>query len=144
MVSRRPMTAPSGRPADPRQLLGRCGERAAAQALRRAGLRIVAERARAGGVELDLVAEDGELLVFVEVKARRGTGYGTPAESVTAGKRRRLVRGALAWLARRGALDRPCRFDVVEVTATAQGLHVRHIEDAFRPEPGDAGRGRRC
>jgi putative endonuclease len=122
---------------DPRQRLGRSGERAAAAALRRAGLRIVAERVRAAGVELDLVAEAGELVVFVEVKARGGTGYGAPAEGVSATQQRRIARGALAWLARRGALDRPCRFDVVEVLRTAQGLRLRHIEDAFRPDPGD-------
>jgi putative endonuclease len=129
--------------ADDRQRLGRAGERAAAAALRRCGLRVVAERVRAAGVELDLVAEAGELVVFVEVKARGGTGFGTPAECLSAAQQRRIARGGLAWLAQRGALDRPCRFDVVEVLETADGLRLRHIEDAFRPDPGEGGSRRR-
>jgi putative endonuclease len=118
---------------DPRQRLGRRGESIAEEVLRRAGLRILARRYRWRSTEIDLVAADGELIVFAEVKTRGGAGYGWPAEAVTASKRRHLARGALAFLARRGWLDRPCRFDVVEVLVDARGNpRVRHIEDAFR------------
>ncbi len=87
---------------------------------------------RAG--EIDLVAEIAGIVVFVEVKARRRPVDARPADSVTAYKRRRMMRAALAWLARRGWSDRPCRFDVVEVWFGGAGLEeVRHLDDAFRP-----------
>jgi putative endonuclease len=121
---------------DPRQGLGRSGEDAAARALERAGLSVVARRFRWRGGELDLVAErpDG-LVIFVEVKTRSGSRYGAPAEAVTATKRRRLARTALAFLSRTGRQEARTRFDVIEVRADGRGeLQLRHIEDAFRLE----------
>jgi len=121
---------------DPRQGVGRHGERLAEAALRRAGLRIVERRFRSRHGEIDLVAELGELLVFVEVKTRRGTGYGMPAEAVTAAKRRHMVRAAEAYLQRRRCHDRACRFDVVEVhLGPDDAARIEHIEDAFRLTP---------
>ena len=118
---------------DSRQRFGRQGEAAAEDALRRAGLRVVARRFRLRSGEIDLIAEDGDVLVFVEVKARRLTGYGHPAESVTRVKQRRIARTALAYLQRHDCLERPCRFDVVELVGEPGGpLEVRHIIDAFR------------
>ncbi len=123
------------RPPDPRQRLGRLGEAAAEQVLQRAGLRVLARRFRLRTAEIDLVAERADLVVFVEVKARRGDRYGTPAEAVTAVKRRRMARAALAFLSRHGRTDRRARFDVVEVFVDDSGVRrVRHIEDAFRLE----------
>lgn len=128
----------AGRPPDPRQQLGRGGEELAARTLEDAGYRVVARRWRRAGAELDLVCERGDQVVFVEVKTRSGRGYGTPAEAVTRLKRRRLARAALSFLVRRGWLDRPCRFDVVEVVAgPGAAAAVRHIADAFRLERGD-------
>ena len=119
---------------DPRQALGLEGEEAAARHLESRGLRVVERRWRCRAGEIDLVAEDGGVLVFVEVKARGGAGYGTPAEAVTPSKQRRLVTLASWFLAERDAHERPCRFDVVEVLPAANGaVHVRHLADAFRP-----------
>lgn len=119
---------------DPRQVLGKEGEAAAEQALREAGLRIVERRFRVRLGEIDLVAEDGDVLVFVEVKTRRGVGYGSPWEAVIPRKQEHLARAALAYLARHRMLGRRCRFDVVEVLwPRAGGPCVRHIADAFRP-----------
>jgi putative endonuclease len=121
---------------DPRQGLGRRGEQAAERALETAGLRILERRWRWRGGEIDLVAEEGELLVFVEVKTRSGEDCGWPAEAVTARKRRRMARTALGYLSRRGWLERPSRFDVVEVVAEPGARPtVRHIRDAFRIGP---------
>ena len=121
-------------PRDPRQVLGREGEAAAEDALRDAGLRILERRFRVRQGEIDLVAMDGDVLVFVEVKTRRGLGYGSPSEAVISGKQKRLARVALAYLARHGMLERRCRFDVVEVLYEGPGhSRVRHIPDAFRP-----------
>lgn len=113
---------------DPRQRLGIAGEALAEAVLRDKGLRILARRWRCRSGEIDLIAEDGRWLVFVEVKARAGEGFGRPSEAVDARKRRRLARAALTYLQAEDALERPCRFDVVEV-----GREIRHIEDAFRP-----------
>jgi putative endonuclease len=125
----------SERPVDPRQALGRSGERAAEALLGRAGLRVVARRFRLRCGEIDLVAERGDLTVFVEVKTRSGQRYGRPAEAVTPAKQRRLARAALVFLARSGRLARRTRFDVVEVRVEADGtIRPRHIVDAFRPE----------
>lgn len=76
------------------------------------GLRLLARQYRCRGGELDLVMRDGDYLVFVEVRARRGTAYGGAAASITAGKRRRIILAARHYLACHH-LDAPCRFDVV-------------------------------
>jgi len=123
-------------PGDPRQALGRRGEQLAARFLERAGLRIIARRFRLRCGEIDLIALDRELVVFVEVKTRRGRGYGAPAESVTPSKQQKISRVALAFLSGRGWHERPCRFDVVEVVAGGKTSEIRHIPDAFRLGPG--------
>lgn len=114
---------------DRRRAVGLAGEAAAASFLEGLGYRIVEHGWRCRAGEIDLVAEDGDVLVFVEVKARGGEGFGTPAESVTPSKRRRLARLAAWFLAERNAHERRCRFDVVEV----RGDDVHHLADAFRP-----------
>ena len=114
---------------------GRWGEDLAAGVLRRAGLRILGRRVRTGRRgELDLVARDGDTLVFVEVKTRRAEVYGRPADSVDRDKRRALSRAAVRYLRR--LRDRPpyIRFDVVEVIGEPGGAaapEVRHLRDAF-------------
>jgi putative endonuclease len=99
-------------------------------------MRVLERRYRRRFGEIDLIAEQGERLVFVEVKTRRGAGYGTPAEAVTPRKRHRIALVALAYLQQRGWLERPCRFDVVEVlVGPDDGRRVHHIPDAFRLWP---------
>jgi putative endonuclease len=122
--------------ADSRGRLGRRGEAAAEALLRRAGMRILERRFRVRCGEIDLIAEQDGRIVFVEVKARRGTGYGIPAAAITKSKRERIARVALAYLQRRSWLNRPTRFDVVEVLAgPGQKVETCHIEDAFRLWP---------
>ena len=123
-----------------RQTLGALGERIAARWLRRGGWEIVAERFRSGRRDLDLVARRGAEVAFVEVKARRGGGYGDPVEAVTWRKRRELVRSAQVWIDRHGRAGETYRFDVVGVLLSeARGdpagrprVRVRHVVDAFR------------
>jgi putative endonuclease len=78
---------------------GLAGEQAAEEALAAAGLTVVARRFRCRMGEIDLVAWEGPVLVFVEVKRRASVSHGTPAESVDARKRARLARAAAVWLA---------------------------------------------
>jgi putative endonuclease len=104
-------------------------EELCAEILRRAGLRILARNWRCRFGEIDLVAEEGDTLVFAEVRLRRGAGaFGGAAESVTAAKRARLVAAARLYLSRRP--ETRCRFDVLLLDAL-EGGRVRWIRDAF-------------
>ncbi|MCC6355053.1 MAG: YraN family protein [Verrucomicrobiae bacterium] len=94
---------------------GSFGERAAAAFLRTRGYRILTRRFAAGGGEIDLVCRHGEVLAFVEVKARSRDDFGRPAEAVTAKKRRRIAKAALAYLQLLGNPAVYFRFDIVEV-----------------------------
>jgi len=108
------------------------GERLAAEHLARAGYRIVARNVRADGVEIDVVAARGSLVVFVEVKARRGRRFGAPEDAVDPRKCARLVRGARAWLREHAPRATRVRFDVIAVEPDAAGqLQVRHLPGAF-------------
>ena len=112
--------------------LGAEGELLAAEHLARAGYRIAARNVRADGVEIDLVVTRGALVVFVEVKTRRGRGFGTPEEAVDARKCARLARGARAWLHAHGRRGARARFDVICVEPDSDGrLCVRHLPAAF-------------
>ena len=85
--------------------------------------------------EVDLVATTGEVLVFVEVKTRRGTGYGTPGESVSPRKQARLARVAAHYAAVFEPTEPEFRFDVIAIVWGDDGsADLEHIEDAFRPE----------
>jgi len=118
------------RPAKP---LGRRGEEEAARYLRQRGWRILARSDRLKPGELDLVALDGQTVVFVEVKARTSAQSGHPSEAVGADKQRRLTRLALAYLKRHRLLDSPARFDVVAVTWPAGQAQptIEHLQGAF-------------
>ncbi len=110
---------------------GRAGEDLALAWLEAHGLRCLARNFRARGGELDLVMRDGATLVFVEVRCRRDAGRGTAAETVTAIKRRRLIRAAAFYLQRHPS-DRPCRFDVLAITPGRDAPVVEWIRDAFQ------------
>lgn len=102
---------------DGRRALGDAGEDAACGELRRRGYEILARQYRTRSGEIDIVALHGGTTVFVEVKTRRGQAFGGGAAAVTWRKQRRIALVAQHFLARHGRLDRPCRFDVVVVTA---------------------------
>ena len=111
---------------------GAAWERAAQRELERAGLRLRAANVRYPFGELDLVMDHGEVLVFVEVRYRKGSGFGGGAASVDARKRARLARAASAYLAATPALARrSCRFDVVAVGGDAAAPHFDWIRNAF-------------
>jgi putative endonuclease len=113
---------------------GEAGEEAAVHWLERHGFRIEARNWRKRTGEIDVVAWQGSTLVFVEVKTRRGTAYGTGGEAVGAGKQARIQRAASAYLQRFGSRVPVCRFDVLEVDASGSGTPaVSHLPDAFRP-----------
>jgi putative endonuclease len=122
-----------------RQRLGERGERLAEQHLARQGFSILERNYRCAAGEIDLIVQDdkGEVndaptLVFVEVRTRRGQGYGTPEESITPRKRAHLLAVAATYLYEHGLDDAAWRIDVVAVEMSAQGelLRVEHIENA--------------
>jgi putative endonuclease len=114
-----------------RQLLGKSGEELAVAELERRGYAILDRRYRTARGEIDIIARDGETIVFVEVKMRATAEFGEAIEAVTRGKRRRLARMALDYVARRGLHDRPCRFDVVGIDPGAAGPRITVIAGAF-------------
>ena len=119
-----------------RVTLGQIGENLACDELERRGYAIVARRYRRRGGEIDIIASDGPTIVFVEVKTRAGSDFGSGAEAVSWRKRRRIVSVANEFLVRERLTDRPCRFDVVSITIGRDGPVAEVYTNAF-----DAGGG---
>lgn len=115
-----------------RRALGDEGEARAAALLASRGYRIVGRNVRAGGVEIDLVMQRGNLVVFVEVKTRTTDRFGGAAHAVDSAKQQRLLRGAAAWLHAHRGRARRVRFDVVSCVPRPDGSwQVEHMEGAF-------------
>ena len=126
----------AGRPPRPagRRGLGHDWEREAERALLVARYRILERNFRTKRGEIDLIAEDGGTLCFVEVKGRRSRAFGSGADAVTIEKQRRILGAAEVYLARSVGRGRPCRFDVVCIDAQERDARrrVTILRDAFR------------
>jgi putative endonuclease len=114
-----------------RQAFGELGERIAERWLRRRGWRIVQRRFRTGRRDIDLVVERDGIVAFVEVKARRGAGFGGPVQAVNHRKRKQLERSAMVWICRHGREAESYRFDVVGVLLDGAEVRICHVENAF-------------
>ena len=114
-----------------RKALGRLGEELAARALAARGCRIRERNWRCPVGELDIVAQDGDVLAFVEVKTRRGREFGTPEEAVTPAKQAKLVELAATYVQESGWMG-DWRIDVAAVEFTPDGklLRVEIIQNA--------------
>jgi putative endonuclease len=110
---------------------GQAGEDLACAYLQRQGLRIVERNFRCRGGEIDVIARDGETLVFVEVKERSGASHGAAIEAVTRLKRSRIVRAARLYAAQHALSEGAVRFDVVAIDLAPEGTRVRHEAGAF-------------
>ena len=119
--------------------VGQKWEALAAKHLRREGYKLRERNFRARSGEIDLIAEENGVLCFIEVKGRRGTGFGTPAEAVTLEKQRRIARAAEQYLAVKRLGSPPCRFDVVAILESQSGTEVTILRGAFE-QPEDGGR----
>lgn len=113
------------------KLLGDRGERVAAKFLKRKGYRILARQSRSRIGEIDLIAQDGNFIVFVEVKTRSSSKAGHPAEAITFAKRKQLTRAARGWLKQRRLLEHHSRFDVIAITWQAREPLIEHYQSAF-------------
>ena len=112
--------------------LGKQGEDLACRELRRRGYAVHARRYRTRFGEIDIIARDGDTLVFIEVKTRRRAGFGGPLAAVNFTKQRRLVNMARSYLMGLSGPEPPCRFDVVGVTlASGEPPAVELLVNAF-------------
>jgi putative endonuclease len=118
---------------DERHKRGLAGEEVAKRFLEATGWRLLSHRFRLGRLEVDLIAKKGLVVAFVEVKTRKGLGFGSPLEAITWAKRREIVRVARGWMDRFGRAEDVYRFDVIGVTMSPTGTRIQHVEDAFRP-----------
>ena len=117
---------------DARRARGDVAEAAALAMLQAPGLQLLARNASSRGGELDLVMRDGATVVFVEVRYRATRRFGGGAASVDAGKRRRLVHAARAFLAGHPQMaDAPCRFDVVDADGDPDAPTLTWLRAAF-------------
>ncbi len=124
--------AGSGGGGPDRRARGREAEELAAAFLEERGLEILDRNHASRQGEVDLVAREGEVLCFVEVRSRTSEAQGGPEETVTSSKARRVVAAATDWAARNGGLDRDIRFDVVAVTLLeGEPPRFEHFRGAF-------------
>lgn len=116
--------------------MGRLGERVAKAWIRAQGAKVLACNFRApGGGEVDIVARQGALLLFVEVKTRTREGFGRPLDAVNRDKRRLIRRGANEWLRLLGRRDFPWRYDVLEILLTdGERPRVNSVENVSLEE----------
>lgn len=110
---------------------GRCGEDLAHRWLRANGFTVVARNWRPpqGGGEIDIVAREGDWLVFVEVKTRRSDAWSAPERDIDHAKIQALRRASRDYIRRSGADESKIRFDAISVTGRA----IEYLRDAFRP-----------
>jgi putative endonuclease len=116
---------------------GQLGERLAAQHLVANGYHIRETNYRAGAAgEIDIIAQDGETIVFIEVKARRGSRNGTATEAVTPRKQQQLITLAETYASQHDLDDAPLRIDVIAIDFTLDGrlLSLYHYENAVTGE----------
>ncbi len=111
--------------------LGAAAENLAVEYLVSNGYSICGRNVRVGHKEIDIIAEKGTMIVFIEVKARSGKD-GDPLDAVDSNKIKRIVRAADVYM-RSQKFDRDCRFDIITFTGDLTNYRMEHIEDAFIP-----------
>jgi putative endonuclease len=114
-----------------RRNLGKRGEEAARAFLEKNGYTVVTSNYRTRSGEIDLVALDGQVLVFVEVKTRSGQSYGSPWEAITPKKQKQISKVAAEYLIHNKVVDSEARFDVVAVTVGSSGPCIELLKNAF-------------
>lgn len=108
------------------------GEDHAVKHLINKGLKIRERNWRCGHLEVDIIAENDDYVIFVEVKTRKGVVMGAPEDFVTRQKQKNIIRAA-SYYAKFKNERKEFRFDIVSVVIGAEGCAVWHIEDAFKP-----------
>jgi putative endonuclease len=111
--------------------LGIYGEELAQEYLVERGLRVLETNYRFHRAEVDIVAAEGDILVFCEVKTRHDDSFGAPEHAVTAHKIQQIRRVANAYLATHDIRDRQCRFDVIGILVAGSVIRLNHTRNAF-------------
>lgn len=115
-----------------RQILGQKGEKQAAKYLKKKGYKLVTANYRCQYGEIDLIAKDADILIFVEVKTRTSTDFGDPAAAVDYRKQKQISKVAHHYLVTHHNDDVDARFDVISVlSANGKKTEIEHIIDAF-------------
>jgi putative endonuclease len=114
---------------------GKQGEQLAADFLVAAGYEIIERNYRYGHGEIDIIANDGDYLVFVEVKSRSNESYGAPAYAVTRSKQRQMSKIAQGYMYEHQLSATACRFDVITVEFITSDPVLEHIPNAFTVMP---------
>ena len=113
------------------QQFGKKSERLAADFLKRTGYRILETNYRSKLGEIDIIAKEKDTLVFVEVKARNTSRFGSPKAAVTPAKQRKISMVALDYLKRSGQTEASARFDVVAIDTASGKIDIEVIKNAF-------------
>jgi putative endonuclease len=111
--------------------LGNFGEDLAVKKIKRLGYKKIIRNFRCPLGEVDLIAKDGDTLVFIEIKTRKGKSIGYAKEAVDARKRRQLSKAALAYMKSHDCIEAKARFDVVAVSLEGSGAQIEVIKNAF-------------
>lgn len=114
------------------QDIGKTGETLAAEYLKESGYQILETNWRFGKDEVDLIAREGDYMVFVEVKTRQSSLFGEPEESVNKEKQRFLIRAADVYLTKNN-IEIESRFDIVSILIKGNQHKINHIKEAFYP-----------
>jgi putative endonuclease len=112
--------------------VGKAGEEVAIQYLRLQGYHVLERNYRCRFGEIDLIAQDGSTLAFIEVKTRRSQKFGPAAAAVTLAKQRHLVKASQVYLTQTHKVYELCRFDVVTIELDAHTSRIELIKDAFQ------------
>ena len=120
-----------------KRAVGEAAEKRALAFLEASGLRLVEANYYCRSGEVDLIMEEGEDLVFVEVRYRADTHSGHPFETIGQKKQRRIAAAARHYLTVRNVGERPIRFDTVAVIGPGDSPTIEHVRDGFRPERRD-------
>ncbi|HVV67809.1 MAG TPA: YraN family protein [Gammaproteobacteria bacterium] len=116
-----------------RQAIGKLAEEEACAFLQKRGLRLITRNYRCRLGEIDLIMWDRSSIVFIEVRCRKPSVFGTAAETVTSLKQRKLIKAAMYYLQQQRISEQQvCRFDVVAMTTSRRGMQISWIKDAFQ------------
>ena len=116
---------------DDRKQVGELGEKKALKYLKENGYKIMQRNFKCRTGEVDIIAMDGKTIVFIEVKTRRSLSYGLPCESVTAAKKKHILRTTRYYVSVNKLEDHDQRIDVIEVYLSEGGTYYRHIKNAI-------------
>lgn len=120
---------------DKGKALGFRGEALAVKYLKKKGFKVIERNYHCPVGEIDLIAREGDTLVFIEIKARSSSAFGLPQDAVDRFKQEKIIRAARAYLAKHHLNEEiPARFDVVAIHVTPSGPSIELIKDAFQEQ----------